>query len=245
MRRAPSNSARTVAFAVALCALSIAPGCGQETFDLLSDSAPSSGAPSSGAPSSGAPSLGGGGLGGSAAASANAGLGGGGKASAGGGGRFGIPPGGGSGNFPCLGEGGCPDDVPPVCSKSSPFPFCIPCETQNDCMPAVGDARLCDPVHKRCVECINEFQCGFGEACNLLNQRCAKACDGNHDSCAVDGQHLLCSRELGVCVACINNQDCSNYGPNQHCSQSVCVECSGDSQCMMGQACLKGHCVKL
>src|SRR4051812_11748865 len=104
MRRAPSNSTRTVAFAVALCALSIAPGCGQETFNLLPDSAPASAGAGAGAPSSG-----GGGLGGSSGASANAGLGGGGKASAGGGGRFGIPPGGGSGNYTCLGEGGCAD----------------------------------------------------------------------------------------------------------------------------------------
>ena len=158
------------------------------------------------------------------------------------GGRFGNYPWAGTGNNSgCLGEGGCSDVEPPICSKSSPFPFCIPCDKPKDCTLA-GDAKVCDPEHKRCVQCINEFQCGFGEACNPANQRCAKACEANKD-CAVDGQRGLCSRELGgVCVACIRNADCAGYGPFIFCNQSVCVQCLEDSQCA-SESCVSGRCV--
>jgi hypothetical protein len=233
MRRAPSKSARSVALAVAFCALGVAAGCGRETFDLLPDGVL--------AMAGSGLSAGVGALSGGSGSGGTVGLGSGGKASAGGnGGRFGMPPGGGSGNFSCLGEGGCPDEVPSGCPKSSPFPFCIPCSEPKDCL-AAGEAKFCDPEHKRCVQCVNQFQCGLGDACNPLNQRCAKACDGNHDNCAVDGQRSQCS--LGVCVDCIMDTDCTGY--NHYCSQSVCVECSEENPCFMGQSCLKGHCVKL
>jgi hypothetical protein len=244
MTRSPLSSARTVAFAAAFCALSIAPGCGRQTFELLSGGAPSTAG--SGAVA-GSPQSGGAGYGGNAGIAGIAGTagasgggktgGGGGKAGGGGmggmGGRFGTNP-------PCLGEGGCPNDEEPVCTPSSPFYFCIPCSTAKDCDLA-GDADICDFEHERCVQCINDFQCGFGEGCNRLNQHCAKACDGNNDSCAEEGQHLSCNRELGVCVVCTRNDDCEGYGPNTHCYQSVCVECFDDSHCS-SQSCVKGRC---
>jgi len=233
MRRPSRSSARTVAFAAAFCALGIAPGCGRETFELLPDATFSTAGSGS---TAGTTHAGGAGFGGSSAAPGNAGVSGAGKAGAAGtGGRMGSSP------PTCLGEGGCPDDEePPICSKSSPFSFCILCRTPKDCALA-GDAKVCDPEHKRCVQCINEFQCGFGEACNPLNQRCAKACDGNNDSCGADGQRLSCSRELGVCVSCIRDLDCAGYGLNTHCYQSVCVECFDDRQCA-SQSCVNGRC---
>jgi hypothetical protein len=232
MTRTLSSSARNVALGAAFCALGIAPGCGRETFELLPDSAFLAAGNGSIA---GSPQAGSAGLGGSPAASGSAGVSGGGKAGSGGtGGRFGTGP-------SCLGEGGCPDDEDPSgCTRSSPFPLCIPCRSPKDCAVA-GEAKICDPEHKRCVECIDDFQCRLGEACNQLNQRCAKTCDGNNDSCGTEGLHLSCSRELGVCVSCIRDADCAGYGPNTHCYQNFCVECFEDHHCP-SQSCLGGHC---
>jgi len=241
MRRRPARSVQTVAFVTAFCALGVAAGCGQETFNLLPDDSPLTIAGRSAGGASG-----GAGAGGSSAASGKAGTGGAGRSSVGGfGGRFGNPQGGATGSSPCLGEGGCPDEEPPICWKSSPFPYCIPCRSPKDCSLA-GEANVCDPVNRRCVQCINEFQCGVGEACNIANQRCAKACDSNKD-CGGDGQRLQCSRELGgVCVSCIRETDCMGYGPFTHCNQSVCVECLDDRQCMgQGQTCVSGRCISL
>ena len=234
MRRRPASFVRAVALVTAFCALGIAGGCGQATFDLLPDSAsPSAGA---GAANSGGGRLGGG----SPGASGGAGLGGSaGRLGGGGyGGRFGGPPGGSTGAYPCFGEGGCPDEPPPC---SEPSLFCIPCDGNDDCM--LLDAKTCDTNTKRCVECNNEVRCPIGEACNSRTHRCAKACDGANDSCVVDGQRLMCARDLGVCVACFKNTDCD--GPfNSHCSFNECVQCVRDDQCSLLQYCFAEHCIK-
>jgi hypothetical protein len=233
MTRTPASSARTVAFAAVLCVLGVAPACGRETFELLPDSSLSSAG--RGAVGGSGIASGGAGFGGSAGASGSAGANGAGKAGAGGtGGRFGTV-------SPCLGEGGCPDDEEAsICSRSSPIPFCIRCHSPKDCAHTV-DTKICHPEQKRCVQCIDEFQCGDGEACNPLNQRCAKACEGSNDSCETEGPHLSCSPELGICIMCIKNADCAGYGFSTHCYQSFCVECFEDSHCG-SQICLGGRC---
>src|SRR4051812_48635964 len=110
MRRSPSNSVRTVAFAVVFCALGVAAGCGRETFDLL----PNEPLVLAGQPASAGArnDSGAAGTGESAGAAGKAF---GGKASfAGFGGRItGPPPGGSAGDSACLGEGGCADEVLP------------------------------------------------------------------------------------------------------------------------------------
>jgi len=174
MRRAPSNSARAVAFAVAFCALGIAAGCGQETFNLLPDSALAGAGASAGAGTSagavavaGAATSGGGSGGSSAPAGNNAGLGGAGKAGAGGtGGRFGMPTAGGSDTFPCLGDGGCADEWP-YCPTQCPFDEVCNPFTQR-CTQVCNDNGDCadDKAHPRCfkepgvcVTCIWENDC--------------------------------------------------------------------------------------
>lgn len=235
MRRLPSNSVRSVAFATVFCALGIASGCGRETFDLLpEDSLVNSAGQAGGA----GKKSGGAGNGGSAA---SAGKGGGaGKAEAGGfGGRITTLPGGGGSNLPCLGEAGCADEDP-TCTE--PSLFCFPCNTNTDCAPL--DA-FCDQNTKYCVQCNEDFRCGPGEACNLKTHRCAKACDANNDNCNVDGQHLQCNRELNVCVACLRKEDCNMYAPyNPYCYLNSCVECIDERQCAASQSCFAGHCVK-
>jgi hypothetical protein len=234
MRRLPSRFGRTVVLAAAVCALTVAGGCGRETFNLLPDATLDSAGqtPAGSAGSAGSDS--GHANGGSSAASGKGG-GGAGKAEVGGfGGRpTTYPGGGGAGYLPCLGEGGCPDEEP--CSLSDPF--CTNCRPYtNDC--AFTDANFCDPELKRCVECRNNTQCNPGERCNPNTWRCAKACGGSKDSCGGDG-HLSCDLEPGVCVACIKPQDCTN---NTHCYLNACVECFENVQCQ-SQYCYKGHCI--
>ncbi|HKO49747.1 MAG TPA: hypothetical protein VJV79_18585 [Polyangiaceae bacterium] len=235
----PSRFGRAVALAAAVCALGVAGGCGRETFDLLPDSKLDSAGQR---PSASAGSDAGGTNGGSSAASGKAG-GGAGKADvAGSGGRSTTFPGAGGGNFPCLGEGGCADEEPSPCSISDPF--CTPCRPdRNDC--AFGDARVCDPELKRCVQCRKDLHCDPDERCNTNTWRCAKACGGSKDSCG-DNQHLSCSPELGMCVFCTKQQDCTNDGLfNAQCYLNACVECFENAQCTGPyEYCVKGRCVQ-
>src|SRR4051812_47364807 len=119
MRRFPSNSVRTVAFAVVFCALSVAGGCGRETFDLLpNEPLVLAGQP----PSAGARN--------DSGAAGTAGAGAAGKASGGTAGKLSVagfggrispfPPGGSAGDSPCPGEAGCADEVLP-CMDDSPL----------------------------------------------------------------------------------------------------------------------------
>lgn len=237
MRRPPSNRARAVALATVFCALGVAAGCGRETFDLLP-----TGVISAGAPAGGAYEAGKAGLGGTAGTSGKGSAGGAGKAESGGGfgGRVTNPATGGGGNPACLGEAGCGDDWP-YCN--GPSLFCFPCDANADCSPL--DAKICDTNQKRCVQCNAEHPCAIGDACHPKTNRCAKACDGNNDACLVDGQHLLCNREFGVCVECFRNSDCTNYGSfNPYCYLNTCVQCIDDRQCSPSQWCFVGRCVK-
>lgn len=240
MRFSRSNSVRTIALSAGFCALGIAGGCGQQTFDLLPNSTPlTAGQPSSPSAGAGAGALAGsGGSAGASAGEAGKAAGTGGKVEMGGfGGRLTpFPPGGGTGQ-PCFGEGGCPDEMPLACSPT--VPYCIPCRTRADCIP--GDPNYCDPDLKRCVQCRTNKQCDPGEICNTNTYRCVTACAGKDNSC--DKQHSFCSQELGFCVACVNNFDCSGYGPYSHCVANICVECTENVPCMNNQTCRGGYCI--
>ena len=236
MRRMPSNSVRTVAFAVAFCALGIAAGCGNDTFNLLPNAplviagraATNAGSDSGGAGTGG--SLGGGGKGGSGAA---------GKANIGGfGGHFPpFPMGGSAGSLPCLGEAGCADAELPCMA-----PYCVTCTDNSNC--EFLDGGTCDPELKRCVQCRSDT-CGVGERCNPHTFRCDKACVPAKDNCAADGQHQTCSAELGVCVYCDNKPgDCDGYGQFKgRCYLNVCVECFENTHCGNQEICVYGRCV--
>jgi len=240
MRRWPSDFVRAVALATAFCALGIAAGCGRAQFDLLPDESlvNTSGAAGTRNDSGAA------GIGGNAGTSGKAFGGASGKAELGGfGGRITTFPGGGGGNAPCGGEGGCIDGEP-FCPPYSPSPFCIPCFSSYDCAMTAPDAKVCDPDLKRCVQCRRDSDCGKGNACNPLTQRCARACD-RKDDCVTDSQHLLCNTELHVCVSCNRDPDCASYGlVDAHCFLYACVECYEDRQCAVNQQCIAGHCTK-
>lgn len=249
MRRVPSNSARTVALAMVFCALGIASGCGRATFDLLPDEklviagAFSAGSTSGGDATSGGKASGGAGKGGelggsagSAGASSAAGSGG----SAGFGGRFSYS-GGRNGGSTCLGEGGCPTEMP---SCPLALPFCWSCdEKAPNCF---LDTDSCDLEIHRCVECRENSACGAGRRCNPNTWRCAKACDGGNggkDGCGGD-QRSICSDD-GVCVSCVKDADCNGYPSfSQHCSMNICVQCSDDAHCSSQEICMYGHCEK-
>src|SRR4051812_5242757 len=144
MRRTRSSSGRTVALVAAFCVSAVAAGCGRESFDLV----PEQPLDSAGAGLSAGGAVGQGG-GGSPTAAGRASGGNPGKAGGGAGGRFTPPSSGGSNTFPCLGEGGCPDELCPPYSTS---PFCNGCRNDGDCE-SNGDAKRCNLDTKRCVQC--------------------------------------------------------------------------------------------
>jgi len=240
MRRKPSHSVRSVAFATVFCALGVAGGCGRVEFNLLpNESVGNAGS----APSNGA-GVGNGSLGGNGGSSGRTPSGGAGRGEFGGyGGRF-VFPAGGSGTSPCLGEGGCPDDPFP-CPDGDPF--CTNCTKNNQCALMIADT--CDQELKRCVQCRKDFECngpggGIEYRCNQKTYRCAKSCSTSKDTCGNDPQqHLTCNQDLGVCVSCLKNDDCIGYGPNSRCYLNECVECSQNSQCG-NQLCVFGRCVQ-
>jgi hypothetical protein len=234
MSRAPSSHARPVAFAAAFCALGIAAGCGQETFYLLPQG--ELGTAGIGLAAGGGSDFGGGGSSGN---SGNSGSSGSGKAgAAGAGGRFALPPGGATGNYPCLGEGGCADEEPSFCSQSSPF--CFNCFPKNECEQGEHD-YYCDPDLKRCVECRRDTDCAPDEGCNRNTWRCAKSCTSK-SGCPADPPRSVCNLELGLCGACNKDPDCIGYGPFDKCYLNTCVQCFDNRQCMSG-LCLRGHCI--
>jgi hypothetical protein len=231
MRRAPSSSARGVALAALVCALGIAGGCGRLSFDLLPLTA---GGGSGGGQDDDAGSAGSAGRAVVSGAGGMSGL-----ANGGLGGRFAGYPQSGAAGLPCLGEGGCSDE-PHYCSPSSPF--CMPCARTKDC--PLGD--VCDPELKLCVQCRINSDCPDGQGCHPLTRRCRQECLRNED-CRGDSQHLLCARDVDMCVSCNKEADCVIYGPlNTHCFVDTCVECFDVRQCpnLPGQACFAGRCLK-
>lgn len=232
MRRKPSDSARTVALATVFCALGIAFGCGRERFDLLSDASLVS------AGRAGSAGVWSGGNSGSAGkASGGAGKGGELSGFGGFGGRL-VFNGGGAGNSPCLGEGGCPDERP---SCPLALPFCTACTDDAECF---FDTDTCDQEIHRCVECKKEGDCPAGQRCNPTTLRCAKACTPGQGSCGND-QRSICSAD-GVCVSCTKDPDCNGYPSfSRRCYMNVCVECFADAHCQdQDEVCIFGHCEK-
>ena len=236
MRRSEAVSLRGFALAASFCALSIAAGCGQETFDLLPSAGAAAGAGS-------APAGAGAGVGEAGSGASGAGAGGssggaaelGGSSGKGAGGRGGFPTfGGAAGNpGPCASAAqGCALE----CTDSTPF--CSPCDSQKDCP---GDA-FCDLGSGRCVQCRRNSDCGGDFGCNVTLGRCAKKCK-NHGDCVQDGDRLLCDAERGVCVACLFSSHCVFLGETDaHCYAGACVECFADDQCL-SDLCVAGRCV--
>ncbi len=243
MSRRPANSGRALTrgfvllFAVGLVAAGA--GCGNETFSLLQGQTDTGGAHAGAGDA-----LNGGGAGssaGSGGSSAGGEISSGGRNSGGfgglGHGGSSLHPNGGTGNV-TLGFGGDTDggnggiclpgetcvDGGARCPPDAPY--CRRCESDNDCTTA--DARFCDVIDGRCVECIpDRGGCSDGETCDPTLLRCAKSCTTNKD-CS-----RYCSMRSHFCVDCQVDADCrEGQGQAKYsCYLGICVECELDTDC--------------
>jgi len=125
-------------------------------------------------------------------------------------------------NVACTGDGTC----------AQPFPYCatalgrcVECLDDPNC----GDGRRCDTGTHACVECLGDGDCGGGEPyCDVASRRCVE-CQGNANC----GGGEVCDAATGSCrPGCTSSADCSPADGTPYCApRGVCVECLESANC--------------
>lgn len=128
------------------------------------------------------------------------------------------------------------------------------CATNADCS---GDAQICNPTTKACVECLVKADCPDDPFCDPTYGKCAE-CLGNADcgtaqpfcepadgqcrECLLDshcGIHQKCTDKHCVIEKCTVDQECPGDFPKCIAAEGTCVECLLDVDCTDGD---KIHC---
>ena len=119
----------------------------------------------------------------------------------------------------CRSAKDCPRDRS-LCARGN----CVQCLLDTDC-----DRRHPACVGNTCVECRSAENCGARQSCNSVLNTCAPACT-LADDCS-EPATPQCSRQLGVCVQCVEDVDCT--GPRDPvCDRGGhCVGCRSDADC--------------
>jgi hypothetical protein len=137
----------------------------------------------------------------------------------------------------CETNADCPDDGnfcsgDPVCQGNGRCGF-----TGNPC---TGATPVCVEETDSCVECVENDDCGSGEACS--DNVCVDTCSEDAD-CTDDG--LFCNGDPvcteGLCDTTGN--PCSGDTPVCVEATDECVECVGDGDCGEGEVCTDNVCV--
>ncbi len=89
------------------------------------------------------------------------------------------------------------------------------CESDDDCS---APTPVCDLGPAVCVECLDDLDCVFGEACDPATSTCAPSCDHDADC----SPHLVCDVPSGGCVppTCLVDLDCPT---GSTCARGSCV----------------------
>jgi hypothetical protein len=101
---------------------------------------------------------------------------------------------------------------------------CVECVKTSQCV-FDGERPICDTNLNLCVECNDSADCSNGYTCEL--NRCFASCaDGG--TC----RYGYCNR-MGVCVGCNSDGDCSSYRITDRCDPQLgqCVQCVYNSDC--------------
>jgi hypothetical protein len=92
----------------------------------------------------------------------------------------------------------------------------VPCTSDKACQ---ATKQVCDPLNKRCVDCLFDAHCDTGERCQAFSCQTYTHCTNSLDCKAAAGKPI-CSKVLGACVACVDTADC---GADQECVDNGCV----------------------
>lgn len=111
-------------------------------------------------------------------------------------------------------------------------PSATGCKADKDCK----NHQVC--AAGKCVECIDDSQCGAGRKCSA--NACILAPECLNDKQCPSGE--VC--QAGKCKACATDGDC---GPGGSCVSGACKQgkpCSKDDQCADDEDCVAGTCRK-
>jgi len=137
------------------------------------------------------------------------------------------------------------------------------CRGDAECQPA---GLVCDPLARRCAECLFDASCGPNARCVDRKCRAVVSCNNSLDCAKAPDPDKVCDATTGSCVECRSNDDCSSahecianrcvgYAP---CANSLdcpsgrvcdtdakrCVDCVGNADCAKGQTCANSRCAK-
>jgi hypothetical protein len=160
----------------------------------------------------------------------------------------------------CLSRSNCAGTGRNFCDLASNS--CAACLTDENCAHA---APYCATALGACVECLSNDNCGADDlVCDRESYHCVKSCRGNSD-CSGNAATPLCDPDRSLCVACLEDVDCSGEtarcdpttkvcvgcladddcaAPAPHCDKRgrTCVECVSNQDCKAGAVCAVGVC---
>ena len=133
----------------------------------------------------------------------------------------------------CIDGADCTSSGNPVCVLG----HCEECGAATDC----GTGQSCSPVDHTChPACQNNADCNNGDAplCDPATKACVECIT------ATDCQNApLCNPALGICVDCTKDTDCGVANPICNVPSGNCVQCLLTSQCGLGETCIGHECV--
>jgi Cys-rich repeat protein len=107
------------------------------------------------------------------------------------------------------------------------------CRVNTDCP---GGEPFCNAG--LCVECLSDASCDGGRTCDATAGKCLQPCTA---TAQCDGERL-CAEARAVCVACLDDNDCSDAKkPRCVPELDACAQCSSSLDCD-GRTCERGKC---
>jgi hypothetical protein len=100
-----------------------------------------------------------------------------------------------------------------------------------------GNAPVC--LATSVCGCLNNQQCGAGLLCDTLefsSGACVANCASDAGACSPSSAYPFCdqtnsSATFGLCLACLNDQQCVASGQGPYCTAQGCAQCSDNAQC--------------
>jgi hypothetical protein len=124
--------------------------------------------------------------------------------------------------------------------------FCAAGDRCNDgvCVGGTDDAcpgRLCDELHRRCVDCFTNVDCDDGRFCNGVESCVNNGCRPGTYPCG-GANPPRCDEEADECVDCVENAHCDDDDPctDDLCTNRLCGHVNNTAPCDTGLFCTAG-----